>query len=59
MEACVLKCPHECECSCHDKDVLAVHIRACCQLCQVCQRRIRSELLLMHEHLGDCHQKKN
>lgn len=49
------QCSHECMCQCHGTDGLGTgrHIRACCDPCAICVRRIKIGLERLH--LDACH----
>lgn len=50
-------CPHQCDCPCHEKDMVAMHFMPCCEgKCKICNRNIKTGM--MDEHLRDCHGKE-
>ena len=46
------ECPHQCKCPCHTTKGMT-HIRACCQVCQICGLNIN--LGMISEHKQVCH----
>ena len=48
------KCAHECGCPCHEAGSEVVHIMACYDRCELCNRNIRRDLV--EEHKKTCHQ---
>lgn len=45
------KCEHECQCDCHEG--MCVHIMACCNPCDLCQKNIK--MFHLDEHIKQCH----
>ena len=38
----------ECSCPCHNNNPTMIHVKACCSICSVCDKRIRDGLMRLH-----------
>lgn len=42
-QGCIIR-PDECDCSCHSREMLSVHLIPCCEYCDICSKNVRGSL---------------